>query len=372
MSNISAKKFPQKTAPQITICIPTYNRGKRLLEKVKGWKHLFNEEHPTLILDNCSNHYVEDYKEIEEIANVTDGLNYIRHNTNLLFEGNFLSMFRIVSTPFFLVVSDEDTPNFDVIRNLTKRLPDMGACGSLRSSMQPAEGVQRRQSCIFKDEFFVPGSEAIKSFGLIGNYVSGAIYNRSLLVSLGFDDLLEKNMHEHRTYPHLYMNILAAGITTTGFISDITCLEGEPEEIANHQTDYFGAYSYGQRIDQFVALRNAILEPFAMSDEGFDHEGFFSCYVVLCQKYIKLVSYINMLMYDAHAIEPKLLSNSFSFFCLSCATKMPGFDLHKKMLTEAVAKFELKYSAIYQSNKIERAEFAAQDKERLAELSASR
>ena len=97
---------------QITICIPTWNRGNKLLKKILEWQPLFNKSYPVLILDNSSDKHEDSYHKIKLLADTTNGLDYVRHKENILFEGNFLSMFSIVKTPFFIVVSDEDTPNF--------------------------------------------------------------------------------------------------------------------------------------------------------------------------------------------------------------------------------------------------------------------
>ena len=372
MPTISKKNHAfEEYCPQITICIPSYNRGTRLLKNIKKWRRYLNKDYPILILDNNSTLCKRDYKKIEDLAKVTDGLNYIRHQNNLLFEGNFLSMFRVVPSPFFLIVSDEDEPNFEGISQLNKRLPEMQDYGSLRASMAPIEGAIKRQSHIWDTKEYSAGPEAIKWFGLTGNYASGAIYNRKLLVELGFDKRLEDNMNEHRIYPHLYMNILAAGSTKTAFCSEVVCFEGEPTEIGDHETDYFGPYSYGQRLDQFVSLRNAILEPFAMADGDFDSEGFFSCYIHLSHKYLKLVSYVNMVMYEAHLMDQKLITNSFVAFCISCAQGMPGFETHKDSLFRVLTNYGNKYHAVYEKHKITRSQFFVSEKRRLAELSAS-
>ena len=339
------------SAAEFTICIPSFNRGSRLLAYLEGISADLNEKWPILVLDNNSSIQKDDYKSIEEMSHVTPGLNYIRHENNLLFEGNFLSMFELVQTDFFMVVSDEDETNFDFVRELCPQLPNLQGVGAIRPSLGHKIDTKRRQATIFEDKIFACGIEGISRFGLIGNYISGAIYNRKLLTDLGFVLQLKKNMHEHRTYPHLYMNILAAGSTKTMLMSDVSCFENAPEEVASREIDYFGAYSFGSRTDQFIALRNAMLEAVLNTNDNFDAAGFYKCYMSLCSKYLMLVAYVNSPMYEAHSIEHATLARTFVLFCLASAQKMPAYKEYSALVEQHLTTQESKYIALYQKNR---------------------
>jgi hypothetical protein len=347
MSKITSLASPA----EFTLCIPSYNRGTRLLAYLKSITANLNESWPILVLDNASSIQRDDYKAIEEMSHVTPGLNYIRHENNLLFEGNFLSMFDLVQTDFFMVISDEDETNFDFVRELCPQLPNLKEVGAIRPSLGPKANSARRQSTIFEDKLFAPGPEAISRFGLTGNYISGAIYNRKLLTELGFVLQLEKNMLEHRTYPHLYMNILAAGSTKTLFMSDISCFESLPEEVSSREIDYFGAYSFGSRTDQFLALRNAMLEAILNTNEDFDAAGFYQCYMTLCTKYLMLVAYVNSPMYEAHSIEHATLARTFVLFCLASAQKMPAYREYSAVVEQHLTIEESRFCSKYQKNR---------------------
>jgi len=347
MSKITSLASPA----EFTLCIQSYNRGTRLLAYLKSITANLNESWPILVLDNASSIQRDDYKAIEEMSHVTPGLNYIRHENNLLFEGNFLSMFDLVQTDFFMVISDEDETNFDFVRELCPQLPNLKEVGAIRPSLGPKANSARRQSTIFEDKLFAPGPEAISRFGLTGNYISGAIYNRKLLTELGFVLQLEKNMLEHRTYPHLYMNILAAGSTKTLFMSDISCFESLPEEVSSREIDYFGAYSFGSRTDQFLALRNAMLEAILNTNEDFDAAGFYQCYMTLCTKYLMLVAYVNSPMYEAHSIEHATLARTFVLFCLASAQKMPAYREYSAVVEQHLTIEESRFCSKYLKNR---------------------
>ena len=339
------------STPKMTICIPSYNRGSRLLTYLRSILGKMNKDWPILVLDNSSTYQTDDYKIIEEMSAKTPGLHYIRHEKNLLFEGNFLSMFELVATEFFMVVSDEDEINFDFARNLHPQLPNLSEVGAIRPSLGNKNTNGKRQAVVFEDKVFNPSPEAISYFGLTGNYISGAVYNRKLLKKLNFDSQLKKNMHEHRTYPHLYINILAAGSTKTMFMSDISCFENAPEEVSYREVHYFGAYSFGSRVDQVISLRNAMLEAILNTNESFDAAGFYFCYKLLCTKYLRLIGYINTPMYEAHALEHTTLTRSFVLFCLANVQKIAHYEDYATELKQHLLEQEAKLNSNYQKHR---------------------
>ena len=367
MAKINKFRSPTK----MTVCIPSYNRGTRLLEYLQSISAEFNEDWPILILDNASNNQAHDYQIIEEMSAVTSGLDYIRQAKNLLFEGNFQSMFELVQTDFFMVVSDEDEINFDFVKNLHPRLLNFGDVGAIRPSLDSKGNNKLRQATIFSDKVYDPGPEAISNFGLTGNYISGCIYNKTLLKKFNFDVQLKKNMHEHRTYPHLYMNILAASSTKTMFMSDVSCFENAPEEVSSREIDYFGAYSFGSRTDQFVSLRNAMLEAVLNTSESFNAEGFYDCYKLLCTKYLRLIGYINTNMYEAHALEHSTLTRSFVLFCLASAQKMPNYEDYSAELEKHLVEKETQFNSKYVKNRSLITELIQKDIETLGVEAAS-
>ena len=186
-----------------------------------------------------------------------------------------------------------------------------------------------------------------------------------------FDVQLKKNMHEHRTYPHLYMNILAASSTKTMFMSDVSCFENAPEEISSREIDYFGAYSFGSRTDQFIALRNALLEAVLNTSESFDAEGFYYCYKLLCTKYLRLIGYINTNMYEAHALEHSTLTRSFVMFCLASAQKMPDYENYSAEVENHLVKKEAQFNSKYAKNRVQIAQLVKKELETLGAEAAS-
>jgi hypothetical protein len=147
------------------------------------------------------------------------------------------------------------------------------------------------------------------------------------------------------------MNILSAGSTKTLLMSDICCFENTPEEVSSREIDYFGAYSFGSRADQFVALRNAILEAILNTNEDFDAAGFYQCYMTLCSKYLMLVAYVNSPMYEAHSIEHATLARTFVLFCLASAQKMPAYREYSAVVEQHLTIEESRFCSKYQKNR---------------------
>jgi glycosyltransferase involved in cell wall biosynthesis len=277
-----------------TICFPSYNRGKLLLKTIKELLPTLGSEWPVLVVDNASTKDRGAYKEIEILAESSSFLYYFRHKKNGLFEGNLLSLFDLVQTQFFLVVSDEDFPSIEALDEMVPFLENNRDIGGIRASLGTLPGVEKGQAVTFKDMYFSKG-EGISLFGLNGNYISGQIYNAPLLNKLNIPQRLKKNIHANQFYPHLYLNVLAAANSRTMLSSSIVCYEGTTDAYRPEETkDYFGPFSYGNRIDQFVALRNALIEAFKDSQnntpEGrFNANGFYKTYIGLCSKYCNLV-----------------------------------------------------------------------------------
>ena len=328
-----------------TICFMTFNRGDILLKTIKKILPRLYHQWPVLVVDNASTKDRGVYKEIEILAESSSCLYYFRHKKNGLFEGNLLSLFDLVQTQFFLVVSDEDFPSIEALDQMVPFLKNNRDIGGIRTSLGTLPEVQKGQAHIFKDKVFEKGSvEGITDFGLNGNYISGQIYNAPLLNKLNIPQRLKRNIHANQWYPHLYLNVLAAANSRTMLSSSITCYEGTTDAYRPEETkDYFGPFSYGNRIDQFVALRNALIEAFKDSQNntpegGLNANGFYKTYIGLCSKYCSLVVRAQGRMYQNQMINLEFLSRSFIIFCLAAAEGMPLFERVKEELATAVTQ----------------------------------
>ena len=338
--------LPDETAVG-TVCFMTFNRGHILLKTIKKLLPRLNHHWPVLVVNNGSTRYAQEYSEIEKIAASCEYLNYYRHKKNILFDGNLRSLFELVPTQFFMVVSDEDEPVFDELDGFNSFLRKNRDIGGIRTSLGtvPGANLAHSQAMTLEDKVFEKGSlDGITDFGFAGTYISGQIYNAPLLNKFNIPQRLKKNITANLSYPHLYIHVLAAANTRTMYSSTIACLQGTAQIVRPEEfTDYFGPFSYGSRIDQFVALRNALIEAFKdiqhnNPDGGFDAIEFYKAYSGLCCKYCYLILRPQGRMYQNQMINLDILSRSFIMFCLAAVEGMPLFDRFKEALATELTK----------------------------------
>ncbi len=326
-----------------TICIPTYNRGARLLSMLKEVLPEVNDFWPILISDNASTSELQEYKEVAGIAARHKNVHYSRHSKNLRFEGNLLSFFENVSTQYIVVISDEDFPCMDGLNSLVPLLSKHRDIGAIRSSMENTRNGKRSkysQAVLWEDRTFLPADcISIQLFGMVGNYISGSIYNVPLLNKFRIPSRLRANLMANQAYPHLYLNLLAAANTKTMRTKNVTCFMGEQDQYEPElMTNYFGGFSYGARVDQFIALRDALFEGYKdiqgeNKGNSFDSEGFYKSYVSLCAKFFQLVLFTNGQMYNGHLLNLNNLRVSFTLLCISAIQHFPDYDTYKNWLT---------------------------------------
>ena len=136
-------------------------------------------------------------------------------------------MFKIVKSQFALVVADEDVPNFLFLRTFYDFLSENPQIGSIRTSVQPTKGHKGVNSTIFADKVFQAGALGISEFSVIGNYISGQIWNVKLMNEKGIVQKLEQNAGAQSSYPHLYLNILVAAQAQTMITSAVGVLRDQ-------------------------------------------------------------------------------------------------------------------------------------------------
>lgn len=101
-----------KTAPLITTVIPTYRRPKQLIKAIKSVLNQTYENFQVCVYDNASGDETADV--VAELAKQDDRVKYHRHPENIGGVNNFNYGIKEVSTPFFSLLSDDNTilPNF--------------------------------------------------------------------------------------------------------------------------------------------------------------------------------------------------------------------------------------------------------------------
>lgn len=107
----------------LSLCFPTYNRGwcmKEQIERLKNCPQEVLDKMEIIISDNCS---TDDTQQIVQDA-IDQGFNcrYIRNETNLGMDGNFVSCFRKAKGRYVWLLGDDDIIIIDSLVDIVKLL----------------------------------------------------------------------------------------------------------------------------------------------------------------------------------------------------------------------------------------------------------
>ena len=333
----------------ITIVFPTFNRGKLLLNTIKKMEQESFNNVEVLVLDNASENYTKEYKEIKNISLRKKWLKYIRHQKNRGFEGNILAGFDNCNTNYLMFISDEDYPNFGFLEKHQNLFNNARIYGAIRPSIGlDGESESRKpiNAFTYPDEYFKKGVSAIGRFGLTGNYLSGVIYNKVIFDKYGFRERLASNLGIQRFYPHLYLNCLFCAVSRTIFMKDASAFEGIPEIVEidgikqNDSSSYRGAYTFGARLDQFIALRNAISEALELGNFN-DPLDLLNLYLNLVAKFFHLIVLANGRLYhNQHKIHVINIAKSFTEFATSSIRLYPAFQNNEEKIVKRIEELE--------------------------------
>ena len=321
----------------LSIVFPTYNRGRRLFQTIEKIPQEILSQYPVIVIDNCSTLEREFYKKISDLAKKTIGLEYIRQDSNVGLKGNIISAFNHVKSDFFMVLSDEDKPCYDNLDKIQTRLLSKNDIGAARVSTGTSSDYEANQVVYPNSQIFEPGYESMNTFGLWGNYLSGGIFNTRLLRRNGILEILRERGNLQSDYPHVVLYMLASAHYKTMLIEDIGCYIGKPEEKGGYEMAgnyYFGPYSYGSRVDQFLGFRNLIVNAYDSNTGLMSQHELILLLVMLCKKYITLVCGSNMPAYKRQTMEPKNLGLAFLTYCISSVNDIPAFAPNKKEFNE--------------------------------------
>lgn len=336
--------------PRITICIPTFNRGDILLKNVENYLPLLSEKWPLLIVDNGSDVTQTEYKKIASIAKQHANVTYVRKPKNTEFIGNIIDSISLVETAFILFVSDEDFPNIDFLARNYDFLDANNDIGCIRASADYfSYGEEEKNAFMFNEEDLNPGLDAVTKFAINGNYLSGVIYNAQAIKSSGILGALINNKRSQSIYPHMYLSMKLAAKFRTKFTSDISVFLGnaitaEYDDTVQSASGYYGSFAFGNRLDQFIAFRDALLECAQdINGNNFDPKSFYVGYLDLVSKYMHLITLVDYEQYLKHGLNLNLLTQSFCKFAVAAVTKFPMFEQIESALVKDIHNIETEY-----------------------------
>lgn len=264
----------------LSICIPSYNRGKRAHELVTSLLPLLNkhkDELEIIVSNNGSTVGVEYYAQIKEMADSLEGIvTYHRFEKNQFYVGNFRKILELSRGDFCLIISDEDCLLEEGLEYYIKLLSE------LRDNSSDIAIVRAMTSKFYKGMkagHFAAGPCAVEQYFMLGNYISGIIYNRRYLTDMVIDDLwckyyrefdhevalddismIEDNGSAFFYYPHMFVDGMLLAQNDLLVDSNILVIEGEDakDTAVVNDTELKIYATYEQRLNQFAGFMNFI------------------------------------------------------------------------------------------------------------------
>ncbi|WP_238883215.1 glycosyltransferase [Clostridium sp. YIM B02551] len=188
----------------LSVCIPSYNRGKVALDNLKlNLKCNYDEEIEFVLSNNGTQN--ESKKYYSEIANIKDSrLVYFEFEENQGYAINLCKVCELAKGKFILLLSDEDLLNLDMLDKVLERLNEhknvlsvMRTSGTFQAEA-PSTTLTR------------PGLDSLLRYAFSSNYMSGIIYNNELLKNSKGIEFVKNNLKNEVCfyYPHSYWEIL--------------------------------------------------------------------------------------------------------------------------------------------------------------------
>jgi hypothetical protein len=267
-----------------------------------------------------------------------------------------LSVIKFVKTPYITFFSSTDKPSLTGLNSIAKTMSENKDIAAIRGQFCGAIGINKKRS--FSDQFFEIG-DGISLFGLESMSPSGIVYDTSALNQTSILSKFEKELRAHKDYPFAYLNILLATNFKTALVKDPVGTEIEElDSKIDKISEYFSPCSYGQRCDQFIALRNALLEAFIdvqklndrktikLTDVHFAVE-------MLCTRLCTLMGEENGRIYREQMMGMELMLMSFVMFCISGVEQFPeDAELRGHLKSKLFPKINALMKNIIESDKV--------------------
>ena len=247
----------------LSICIPSYNRGARALELVKSLLRLadlYEGELEIVVSNNGSSVGVAEYEQIASLQNKYPRYHCFEENQH--FVGNFNYVVKMSHADYCMLLSDEDTVDEEALKYYMKSLPDIKEVGIVRA-------FTKLNYNWLPEQFFSAGFWAIKSYYMVGNYVSGIIYNRAFLTDEVIDELWNRYGEKggpdevkntaYFYYPHKFVDAYLLAAHPIWIDSRVLVIEGREENDMPMTADAQHVYAtWDARFSQMCGFREQI------------------------------------------------------------------------------------------------------------------
>lgn len=235
----------QKT---LSLCFPTYNRGwcmKEQIERLMTCPKEVLDKIEIIISDNCS---TDDTQQIIEKA-IASGFicRYIRNETNLGADGNFVSCLRKATGRYVWLLGDDDIIIIDSLKKIVEILETSNECGLLHISQKYNENVNESKVL---DKY-----EIIKHISYHITFISANIVNTKYVSNVD----LEKYIGTWFPYIPLYYTAITK--ESSNFIFKYKTFDGAKDTVRNGGYNFFEVFvqTYLSIIKDFIDNQNLYL-----------------------------------------------------------------------------------------------------------------
>lgn len=188
----------------ISVCIPSYNRGNRAYDNIiHNLKSYYDEEIEFVVSNNGTKNNTCDYYNM--ISELEDSrVNYFNFEENQGVAINICKVCEMAKGKYILLLSDEDLINFtnfhkviNILNNMKETLAILKTAGDI-------------QATILTERLAKAGRDAILTYMLSSNYLSGIIFNNKLLKEYNITQHIRNNIDisVYFYYPHVIMELL--------------------------------------------------------------------------------------------------------------------------------------------------------------------
>lgn len=234
----------------LSICIPSYNRGKIALENVL---HLlqcpYDSEIEIIISNNGSTKEVEEYKLIQKLSD--NRVRYHEFEKNNGFATNVLRTLEMAKGKYAVLVSDEDLLILENMDEYLSYLKANGDGGVFYGKVIGANSYWTEENRIYN-----AGLNAI-SEAISLNYITGITYNMKLLRNYKVFDMIT-NMRGNEfleTYIHMVLAAIIGKFRNIHFMNILLWDAREKEEPDKEKVKSIRSYMFPQnRIQQFSGI----------------------------------------------------------------------------------------------------------------------
>lgn len=182
--------------PFLSICIPTYNRGKIVYDTVCNTLKSDRDDIEVVVSNNCS---TDDTEEL--LMQIKDErFKYYRNEYNNGAD-NLISVLTYAHGEYLLLISDEDEV---VLRNLDTYIGELKKYSP--AVMHGTSAVNRYRYATFGDRYVKDCYEALKILGFRITYMSGFIYKRSAMKKV-LGEISGTDIERRMGYGYNFLNL---------------------------------------------------------------------------------------------------------------------------------------------------------------------